>query len=124
MKNTRDVYKRQSPFLSVKFSGLNISPVSRSHTSSSPVSYTHLDVYKRQDERLLVLLERFVKLLPEFTALENVAIPALIHGESQMCIRDSHKAFGFKMGIIAQRFVHPLIKADVDFRSCLGSVEI
>lgn len=30
-----------------------------------------------------------------------------------------HEALGFKLGIIAQRIVHPLVKADVDFRSCL-----
>lgn len=44
----------------------------------------------------------------------------LVVPDGEACnVCNFHKAFGFKMGIIAQRFVHPLVKADVDFRSCL-----
>ena len=55
--------------------------------SSQPVSYTHLDVYKRQLNSQIVLLVQLLLVVLADGSLELVQ--SVVLGAVQMCIRDS-----------------------------------
>ena len=57
-----------------------------------PVSYTHLDVYKRQDvivERIKTTLKVKENLLKEVSDKSALPSASLWNGNEKMCIRDS-----------------------------------
>lgn len=77
-----------------------------SRPSAGEVLLNDINIYKLNDEKLAELRNKkmgfifqFHHLLPEFTALENVILPALISGESKKTASEKAKKLLISMGL-------------------------
>jgi lipoprotein-releasing system ATP-binding protein len=82
--------------------------------TSGSVSYNDVDVFRLNDDdlarfraRSIGFVFQFHHLLPEFTALENVAMPALIAGDKLLRVRDRAMGLLRDVGVEARADQRP-----------------
>ena len=94
-------------------------------SSSESVSYTHLDVYKRQDVYLAMEFQHFMMSITTNPALRKM-LQEKYEEENEMCIRDRENALETKMENINNSILSKIVdgaEIDVSVQFTDGSVQ-